>query len=88
VTIKTYSVDEVAESLYCTPRWLTDQVRTRRFPARKIARHWRFTESDVQTIFALCANGFEDLADTATWSAATPVASGLTQRSRKRVMGL
>jgi excisionase family DNA binding protein len=89
VSIKTYSVDEVADGLDCTPRWLTEQVRAGKFPARKVARHWRFTEEDVAAIFALCANNFRGLADADTTPGSTTVriVTGLTPRSRRRLVG-
>lgn len=90
MSTKTYSLGKVAEDLDCTPRWLTEQVRSGRFPARKIARHWRFTEADIELIFALCANDFGKTTGTTTVSSATnvtPIATGLTPRSRKRVVG-
>jgi excisionase family DNA binding protein len=83
MSIQTYSVDELAAALDCTPRWLVEQVRARRFPARKIARHWRFTEQDVAEIFAVCSNDFQHTDD----AVVTPI-TGLTPRSRKRVVGL
>ncbi|MCU1697342.1 MAG: hypothetical protein JWR34_3405 [Mycobacterium sp.] len=83
MSITTYSVEELAAGLGCTPRWLTEEVRSGRFPARKVARHWRFTEQDVADIFHLCARDFHK-------PVTVPVApvTGLTPRSRKRVVGL
>jgi excisionase family DNA binding protein len=89
VSIETFSLDEVAQCLGCTPRWLTEQVRAGRFPAHRIARHWRFTAADVEKIVALCANDFYQPVDATAVSMATvtSMASGLTARSRKRVVG-
>jgi excisionase family DNA binding protein len=84
MSVTTYSVAEVSEQLVCTERWLLDQVRAGRFPARKVARHWRFTQQDVADIFDVCANDFHKPADAAV---VTPIA-GLTPRSRKRMVGL
>jgi excisionase family DNA binding protein len=86
VSFKTYSLDEVADCLGCTSRWLIEKVRAGQFPAHKIARHWRFTESDVDNIFAICANDFRDREVTPVWHAA-PLVSGLTATSRKRLVG-
>jgi excisionase family DNA binding protein len=89
VSINTFSLDEVAQSLGCTSRWLAEQVRAGHFPAHRIARHWRFTEANVEKIFAVCVNGFSQPNDTTTASVptVTSMASGLTARSRKRVAG-
>jgi len=89
VNLKTYSLSEVAEGLGCTRRWLIEQVRAGKFPARKIARHWRFTESDVTDIFALCANEVRELDSRKVLQSvpAVPMASALTATSRKRVIG-
>lgn len=86
MSIETFSLDEVAKCLDCTTRWLTEQVRANKFPARKIARQWRFTEADVATIIALCGNGFPNRA---AGEHAPPdfVATGLTERSRRNVAG-
>ncbi|MCV7004409.1 helix-turn-helix domain-containing protein [Mycobacterium gordonae] len=85
---KTYSIDEVAEGLDCTPRWLTEQVRSGRFPAIKIARHWRFTSADVEAIFSLCANNFDRGAGGSVTVPDVARIVGLTPRSRRRVLGL
>lgn len=87
MSYRTYSLGEVAGALGCSRRWVMDQVRAGKFPARKIARHWRFTESDVQSILALCANNVGFAADAVIGSASnvTPMPVGLTPRSRKRL---
>lgn len=89
--IKTYSVDELAESLACTSRWLTEQVRANKFPAHKVARQWRFTDQDVAAILLLCANRFSarsdathPVSDVEPLPAAEPV-TGLTPSSRRRL---
>ncbi|MGB8208600.1 MAG: hypothetical protein WCF69_13485 [Mycobacterium sp.] len=44
-----------AAEIGCTERWLADQVRARKFPARKIARRLMFTEEDIDAILEICA---------------------------------
>ena len=56
MSFATYSLDDVAHSLACTTRWLTEQIRSGRFRARKIGRHWRMTDSDVAAALDACAN--------------------------------
>lgn len=88
MSLKTYSLDEVADGLGCTARWLIEQVRAGKFPGRKIARGWRFTESDVDDIFTLCRNGFHGPDTTSMRSVPVmSMASGLTATSRRRVVG-
>ncbi|WP_353962099.1 helix-turn-helix domain-containing protein [Aldersonia sp. NBC_00410] len=78
----TYSIAEVAAVFDCTTRWLTEQVRAGRFPAKKIGRHWRLTEQDIADALDACANDFH--------CAPSDVAmvTGLTPRSRRKVAGL
>ena len=80
MSVTTHSVGEVATALGCTPRWLVEQARHGRIPARRIAKQWRFTDSDVRDILALCANGFQSPAATSV-----APATGLTQQSRLRL---
>lgn len=81
MSIVTYSAEDVATGLGCTVRWLTEQARQGKIPARRIAKQWRFTEQDCLEILALCANGF------CTPRAEMPApAAGLTQQSRRRLM--
>ena len=78
----TYSLDEVAQSLACTTRWLTEQIRSGRFRARKIGRHWRMTDSDVAAALDACAN---DPLRPAADADVMPMRTGLTRRSHRRV---
>lgn len=76
----THSAEDVAVDLGCAPRWIKEQAREGKIPARRIAGQWRFTDSDVEEIIALFANGYRrpDIEST------TP-GSGLTQQSRLRL---
>ena len=49
----TIGVEEAARILGCKPRWLTEQVRKGRFPARKISRAWRFADDDITEILRI-----------------------------------
>ncbi|QJD50348.1 excisionase [Mycobacterium phage MarkPhew] len=44
----THPLDEVAARIPCSERWLTEQVRAGRIPGRKIGRHWRMTDADIE----------------------------------------
>jgi hypothetical protein len=46
---------QAAAKIGCTERWLADQVRAHRFPARKIARRLMFTEEDIDAILEICS---------------------------------
>lgn len=81
MSIVIYSISEVAHLMNVTERWLREQLRTNRFPGRKISRHWCMTDEDIQDALALCANDFRHLERDSA-----PVV-GLTPRSRKRVSG-
>lgn len=83
MTVRTYSTAEVAEQMGCSERWLIEQLRSDRFPARRVSRHWRMTDQDIQAALEICANDALRI----TGNAAAPV-SGLTPTSRKRVVGL
>ena len=81
MSITTYSAEEVATGLGCTVRWLTEQARHGRIPARRVAKQWRFTQEDCADIITQYANGF------CRPQNGSPVpAAGLTQRSRSRLL--
>jgi excisionase family DNA binding protein len=84
VSVTTYSLCEVAQSLNCTTRWLTEQIPSGRFRARKIGRHWRMADSDVVAALDACAS---DASRAVADADAIPIPTGLTTRSRKRVIG-
>lgn len=51
----TYSIAEVAEQFGApSERWVIDQIRAGRFPARKIGRSWRMTDQDVADALDAC----------------------------------
>jgi excisionase family DNA binding protein len=82
--VATYSSAEAAEEVGCRERWLVEQVRAGRFPARKVGRSWRFTEQDLADIFEACANGFRRPAGTPD-AVVKPISTGLTPRSRRKL---
>jgi len=50
-----FTLDQAAACLGCTPRWLADQLRDRRFPGRKVARKWMLSPDDLDEIVGRCA---------------------------------
>ena len=60
--IKTYSLTEVAQALcgdsMARPeRWLTRQIAIGRFSARRVGRHWRMTQDDLDHALAVMGYG-------------------------------
>lgn len=59
--MKTYSLTEVAtmlcgDSMARPERWLTRQIVTGRFTARKVGRQWRMTQADIDAALEVMAN--------------------------------
>jgi len=80
--IRTYSAGEAAEIIGApSERWLIEQLRAGRFPGRKVGRHWRMTDQDIQDALDICRN------DTSQASAVNSIV-GLTPTSRRKVMNL
>ncbi len=48
-------LSQAAEQLGCRPRWLADNLRSRRFPAKKIARKWVLDDDDIAAILKICS---------------------------------
>jgi hypothetical protein len=74
---------KAAAEIGCTERWLADQVRAHRFPARKIARRLMFTDEDIAAILEICSvspAGFPNDTD----SRAEPQSS-MTETTRRRL---
>jgi hypothetical protein len=59
---RTYSLTEVAEAWGLTgdmkepERWIMRQIRSGRFPARKVGSRWRMTEQEMETAQEACSN--------------------------------
>lgn len=90
MTIRSHSTADVADLMMgCSERWLIEQLRANRFPGRKVGRHWRMTDQDVQDALDICANDARRTAATAgqiVTDDPNPFA-GLTPTSRKKVVG-
>jgi hypothetical protein len=51
----THSLDEVCALIGCESEdWLVDRVRSGLFPARRIVRQLRFSDTDIQEIIDAC----------------------------------
>ncbi len=83
MTIRAHAIADAADVIGCSERWLTEQLRSGRFPGRKVGRQWRMTDEDVRDALGICANDARRVA----WNAVAPV-SGLTPSSRKKLLAL
>ena len=81
-TTVTYDTAFVAKQISApSERWVIDQIRTGRFPARKIGRGWRMTEWDIAEALDACKNGRR------SHTVGDSPLNGLTPTSRKRLGG-
>jgi Helix-turn-helix domain len=48
-------VGQAAAKLQCSQRWLSDNLRAGRFPAKKIGRKWVLDDDDIATILRICS---------------------------------
>lgn len=81
--IRTYSTGEAAVILGSpSERWLIQQLRSGRLPGRKIGRHWRLTDDDIEAALDICSNGGRR----SGVNVIKPL-TGLTPNSRKKVVG-
>jgi hypothetical protein len=46
---------QAAAKLQCSERWLADNLRSGRFPAKKIARKWMLSDDDISAILQICS---------------------------------
>jgi hypothetical protein len=48
-------VSQAAAELHCSARWLADNLRAGRFPAKKIGRKWMLSDDDIAVILQICS---------------------------------
>ncbi len=48
-------LSQAAAKLNCSERWLADNLRAGRFPAKKIARKWFLDDDDITAILEICS---------------------------------
>lgn len=76
----TYNIADAAQRMGApSERWVVDQIRAGRFPARKMGRAWRMTEQDIADALDACRN------NVSRPSAPPAQRSGLTAISSKRL---
>jgi hypothetical protein len=77
----THSITEVTAQIGApSERWVVDQIRSGRFPARKIGRAWRMTDQDIADALDACRNTLRPEEKVPRHL------SGLTAMSRKRIL--
>jgi excisionase family DNA binding protein len=76
-------LDQAAASLHCSKRWLADNLRAGRFPAKKVGRKWVFSEEDINAILQICSVSPGELASEAGQSVAPR--SSMTETTRRRL---
>ena len=79
----THDIADAAQRMGApSERWVVEQIRAGRFPARKIGRTWRMTEQDIADALDVCRNNVSTSSD-------GPVQrSGLTATSSKRLTAM
>ncbi|WP_179475360.1 helix-turn-helix domain-containing protein [Mycolicibacterium vinylchloridicum] len=90
LTPLTYSTAEATEKLGAPSEpWLIKQLRLGRLPGRKIGRHWRLTDGDLEECLNIWANTVAR--EEPKPQAIIPLGpgdSGLTRTSARRVVNL
>jgi hypothetical protein len=46
---------QAAAELHCSERWLANNLRAGRFPAKKIGRKWVLDDDDIAAILQICS---------------------------------
>lgn len=76
-------IRQAAAELHCSTRWLADNLRAGRFPAKKLGRKWMLTDDDVATILQLCSVSPTASSANTVPSAAPP--SSMTKTTLRRL---
>ncbi len=63
-------------------RWLREECAAGRLPARKIGREWRMTDDDIASALKIMSNDLRPQRNSEM-----SFVTGLTQTSRKRIVG-
>jgi hypothetical protein len=82
------SVVDVATAaglIKCSKRWLEDQLRANRFPARKIGRRWMPSQEDLDEIVRRCAVAPKPAPPTDATNPAVPQSSSMTRTTALRL---
>lgn len=77
------ALSEAAARLHCSKRWLADNLRAGRFPAKKIGRKWMLSDDDIDAILQICS--VAPAAFSTGSSAAITPASSMTKTTLRRL---
>jgi hypothetical protein len=48
-------IPQAAKRIPCPERWLADNLRSGRFPGKKIGRKWMLSDDDIAAIVQICS---------------------------------
>jgi hypothetical protein len=48
-------IRQAAAKIPCSERWLADNLRAGRFPAKKVGRRWMLSDDDIIAILQICS---------------------------------
>ena len=77
-------LSQAAAKLQCSERWLADNLRSGRFPAKKIGRKWMLSDDDIATILQICSVN-KSSAFCADSSVSVAPSSSMTKTSLRRL---
>jgi hypothetical protein len=75
---------QAAAELHCSERWLADNLRSGRFPAKKIARKWMLDDDDISAILQICSVN-DARAFSVDSSVSTSPSSSITKTTLRRL---
>ena len=75
---------QAAAKLHCSERWLADNLRAGRFPAKKIGRKWVLSDDDVVAILQICSVNQASAFSTHSSVSAAP-SSSMTNTTLRRL---
>jgi hypothetical protein len=75
---------QAAAKLHCSERWLADNLRAGRFPAKKIGRKWVLDDDDISAILQICSVN-QASAFSAHSSVSTSPSSSVTKTTLRRL---
>jgi Helix-turn-helix domain len=74
---------QAAAKLQCSERWLANNLRAGRFPAKKIGRKWVLDYDDIAAILRICS--VVPVGSAADSSASFAAGTSMTKTTRRRL---
>jgi hypothetical protein len=82
----TYDLAEAAERIGgVSEKWLATQLRQGKLPGRKVGRHWRMTQSDIEAAVELFGVRPQAISSEGDSVSSKDGPAGLTKTSRRRL---